>query len=142
MNLLDILPTILYLFLFLLTEYWFFIKRFNLVSRLVVGIWIVSSFFAVLYEIETFPLYSDVSVIPFLYLFVCFFISLYPLVKYGDYVVSEENIEVSFYKKIMWIFIVISIIPFVENLIYVLHNFTSESSASSLSDVYDEKIYL
>ncbi len=115
-------------------------KSHPLVSYIIL-IWIFSSGLSIYFLCSYPELYSNITLLPFVFLHVCFIITLLPIYYNSPYYEEEgPSIDLCTYKNVMKFFIVISIIPFIENSIYVISSYNA-SDTSSLADTYDEKMY-
>ncbi len=101
-----------------------------------------SSFFAFLFHLTIPDNYVRISIPPYLYLLFCFFLSIIPIIKADKNIACIELSDrtILFYKKIMIFFIVISILPAIENLKFFLTSYTG-SESSALAEMYDDKMY-
>ena len=136
----EFLPSIYYSLGFILI-FWYLVKHnCNNMSKYIVAIWIVSSIYALIVHVLISGNYSKISFLPYIYLHICFLVSLYPVIKF-DYLKKKklENIYIKPYQILLYGFILVSIIPFIENLMYVLQTYSS-SNAAGLADVYSDKM--
>lgn len=134
-------PTLLYFCAFLALLGWLYVKKYSLVSLYIVGIWCVSSFFAILFQYAFDVKYEKISILPYAFLFICFCISFLPIVKCHKKMEDSTPCVLSgFLDKLIWIFIFASIIPFFENLRYVISSYGAIDT-SGLADAYDDKMY-
>lgn len=134
-------PTLLYFCAFVALFLWLYVKKYSFVPLYIVGIWCVSSFFAVLFQFAFDVKYERISILPYAFLFICFCISILPIVKCHQKM--EDSIPCvpsGFLDKLIWIFILASIIPFYENLRYVISSYGAIDT-SGLADAYDDKMY-
>jgi len=140
MNFNDLLPTILYTTAFAVLLIFLFIKKKGAISKFLVTVWLISSISAIIFQLLV-PFYEKITYLPYLFLFSCFFISLAPIIRYEN---ISEKFNYSQNNKIlisvMWFFVIVSIVPFLENLHQVLTS-TSSSNASAIADMYDSKMY-
>ena len=135
----EFLPSIYYSLGFILI-FWYLVKyNCNNMSKYIVAIWIVSSIYALIVHVLISGNYSKISFLPYIYLHICFLVSLYPVVKF-DYFKEKklENIYIKPYQILLYGFILVSIIPFIENLMYVLQTYSSGNAG--LADVYSDKM--
>ena len=135
------LPVIYYVTFFLLLLVLLFRARCNNISKYIVAIWLTSSVFAlVFYYLTEEMLYRRIDFIPFVFMHLCFILSVFPVIRVKipqkEYSMSQVNITL--YKNILCFFIILSIVPFVENLKQVL---SLGSSDSELAEIYDSKMY-
>lgn len=134
-------PTFLYFVAFVALFSWLYVKKYSLVPLYIVGIWCVSSFFAILFQLAFDVKYERLSILPYVFLFICFCISLIPIVKCQK---GMENaipcMDFGFLDKIILVFILLSLIPFYENLRYVISSYGA-ADTSGLADMYNDKMY-
>lgn len=141
-NMLEYLyPTFIYFLAFVALFWLLYVKKFSLVPLYIVGIWCVSSFFAILFQLAFDVKYEKLSILPYVFLFICFCISLFPIVKCQK---RMENaipcVTFGLFDKIIWVFILLSLIPFYENLRYVISSYGAIDT-SGLADMYNDKMY-
>ena len=130
--------TILYVLAFILLFVWAVKFKINYIVRYIIIIWVISAASALIFQMSSLG-YRDLSILPYAFLFICFLISLYPLRYVQDASAKGvEKINPTFYRYLILAFVIVSIIPFIENLNYVLHTFGTDSQ--SLSDMYDNKM--
>lgn len=134
----EFFSTVLYVVGFLFLFIWLVWKKKSLLSKYIVLIWLVSSIFALLYQINVPFFYSKLEILPYIYLFFCFFIMVWPLFDLRIDKRELQGLNLKYYRYVMFVFVVVSIIPFIENLLYVLQTFNNDSS--SLADMYDNKM--
>ena len=134
-------PTFIYFLAFVALFWLLYVKKFSLVPLYIVGIWCVSSFFAILFQLAFDVKYEKLSILPYVFLFICFCISLFPIVKCQK---RMENaipcVTFGLFDKIIWVFILLSLIPFYENLRYVISSYGAIDT-SGLADMYNDKMY-
>lgn len=117
----EYINVLLYLLLFIIL----YRKKCNKVAILATGIWLLSAVIGLLYVQMPVPIYKnalghDLTFAPFLYLFVCFFITLLPLLS------SREDVCVIYTTKkhllypFLWILAVCALFPFLESLFYLI----------------------
>lgn len=141
-NMLEYLyPTFVYFLSFVTLFLWLYVKKYSLVPLYIVGIWCVSSFFAILFQLAYDVKYEKLSILPYVFLFICFCISLFPIVKCQK---RMENtipcMTFSLFDKIIWVFVLLSLIPFYENMRYVISSYGAIDT-SGLADMYNDKMY-
>lgn len=141
-NMLEYLyPTFLYFLAFVALFGWLYIKKYSLVPLYIVGIWCVSSFFAILFQLAFDVKYEKLSIFPYVFLFICFCISLFPIVKCQKRIENAiPCVTFGLFDKIIWVFILLSLIPFYENLRYVISSYGAIDT-SGLADMYNDKMY-
>lgn len=134
-------PTFVYFLSFVTLFLWLYVKKYSLVPLYIVGIWCVSSFFAILFQLAYDVKYEKLSILPYVFLFICFCISLFPIVKCQK---RMENtipcMTFSLFDKIIWVFVLLSLIPFYENMRYVISSYGAIDT-SGLADMYNDKMY-
>lgn len=117
----EYINVLLYLLLFIIL----YRRKCNKVAILATGIWLLSAVIGLLYVQMPVPIYKnalghDLTFAPFLYLFVCFFITLLPLLS------SREDVCVIYTTKkhllypFLWILAVCALFPFLESLFYLI----------------------
>lgn len=117
----EYINVLLYLLLFIIL----YRRKCNKVAILATGIWLLSAVIGLLYVQMPVPIYKnalghDLTFAPFLYLFVCFFITLIPLLS------SREDVCVIYTTKkhllypFLWILAVCALFPFLESLFYLI----------------------
>ena len=136
----ELTPTVFYASLFVTLFIWMIIARKNAISKFIVGIWVFSTIAAIIFQMLM-PFYSKIQYGPYIFLFVCFFVSLQPLSS-CDKMVERFNFKQNnkIIKAVMWGFVIISIIPLFENLNQVLVS-TTASNGSAIADMYNSKMY-
>lgn len=139
-NLYKVLPTILYFLGFCGILVFLFCKHKDVTIKYIVGIWCVSSFFAIIYQWADSFHYNELSIIPYLFLIVCFLLTLFPLFNRSDLALTSlPDVNFKLLKVIIYLFVVFSIVPFFENLVHFVSTY-SVSDTSGLADTYEEKM--
>lgn len=141
-NMLEYLyPTFIYFLAFVALFGWLYVKKYSSVPLYIVGIWCVSSFFAILFQLAFDVKYEKLSILPYVFLFICFCISLFPIVKCQKRMENAiPSVTFGLFDKIIWVFILLSLIPFYENLRYVISSYGAIDT-SGLADMYNDKMY-
>lgn len=117
----EYINVLLYLLLFIIL----YRRKCNKVAILATGIWLLSAVIGLLYVQMPVPIYKnalghELTFAPFLYLFVCFFITLLPLLS------SREDVRVIYTTKkhllypFLWVLAVCALFPFLESLFYLI----------------------
>lgn len=117
----EYINVLLYLLLFIIL----YRRKCNKVAILATGIWLLSAVIGLLYVQMPVPIYKnalghELTFAPFLYLFVCFFITLLPLLS------SREDVCVIYTTKkhllypFLWVLAVCALFPFLESLFYLI----------------------
>ena len=117
----EYINVLLYLLLFIIL----YRRKCNKVAILATGIWLLSAVIGLLYVQMPVPIYKnalghELTFAPFLYLFVCFFITLLPLLS------NREDVRVIYTTKkhllypFLWILAVCALFPFLESLFYLI----------------------
>jgi len=134
-------PTFIYFLAFVALFGWLYVKKYSSVPLYIVGIWCVSSFFAILFQLAFDVKYEKLSILPYVFLFICFCISLFPIVKCQKRMENAiPSVTFGLFDKIIWVFILLSLIPFYENLRYVISSYGAIDT-SGLADMYNDKMY-
>lgn len=137
----QLMPTIIYAVCFVLILFWTFKRHANITTKYIVFIWVISASFAIIFQSMVSSLYNRITYLPYLFMILCFYISIIPIIKNGNKMTSfTDNIDSRLFINVMWGFIIISIIPFYENLRFVLST-TSSSNGAIIADIYDSKMY-
>lgn len=117
----EYINVLLYLLLFIIL----YRRQCNKVAILATGIWLLSAVIGLVYVQMPVPIYKnalghELTFAPFLYLFVCFFITLLPLLS------NKEDVRVIYTTKkhllypFLWILAVCALFPFLESLFYLI----------------------
>lgn len=125
-------------FFFLLIWTFAVFFRKNALLSYVVSIWLVSSIIAVIIHALTPWTETNITLLPFIYFQICFLISLYPVCKFKDNVIS--SVQISNPILLDYFVLIISflaIVPFIENIQHMLASYSGDTSV--LSDIYNEK---
>lgn len=111
----------------------------NAIFKYIVFIWAVSSLFSILFYYES-NKYLNITLFPYLFLLLCFFISILPFYYFDDNRLKKITIGNSlFFKMTVWGLAIISFLPFCENMIHLVSSFSLDNS-SALADVYEDKM--
>lgn len=110
-------------------------------------IWAISSFFSILYlESAACHIYlQHLTLLPFIWLFVCFLISFIPLYRTNSISTSVPICNISVLKILIYIICITSFLPFVENLYYILSghlNFYQLVESKDLGTTVDPRKHL
>lgn len=141
LNIESVYPTFFYALLYVLTLVYLIKGKKQLYVIYIASVWTISAVTAVFFHSATTFLYKNVSVIPFIYLFSAFAISLWSISNHKRLTLYEPNDRLyKLLEKAMCFFIIISIVPFFENLSYVLTTTNSDNS-TAIADMYDSKMY-
>ena len=136
----NLTPTIIYALSFIFLLIWLILSKKNVISKYITAIWLCSSIAAIFFQILM-PYYEKISLIPYVYMLICFFLSLRPVMAYDSFIGRFDfNQNNNLLVYVMWFFVLISIIPFFENLKQVLISINS-SNGMDIADVYDSKMY-
>lgn len=137
----SIFPTICYVLGFVAIFLYMLRKKCDPVALYCVFVWIISSVYALVFQsMMSQWMYFDISFLPYIFLIICFTLTITPVCKGAHFVRNEYLINnIKIYKMIMFFFIIVSIIPFYENLKYVLFSYGA-ANTNSLADMYDDKM--
>jgi len=126
----------LLLFLTLLI-YWFKKKTFDL-GFLILTVWTISSFFSVYCFIEqNVTIRYSVELAPLLFLYLSLIYSFSPILKLKDNTILKLSGNKRFIYILSLFVIGISIIPFFENLIHLLKNYSSSNFNENIVQIND-----
>ena len=110
----------------------------NLLPYLVL-VWAISAIFAVVMHWLLPDNEPNITLLPFLFLQVCFLISIYPIANFNSRCLTNIRVANPLLLKYLIIFFaVIAIVPFFENLIHVLTVYRGDTN--QLSDIYNDKM--
>lgn len=141
MEIYQLLSTFIYAFFFIILLVWLFIKHKNGIAKYITIIWVVSTISAFFFQFIIGNVYNKISFVPYFFIIICFLLSIYPIIKNGNIserIDSTQSTKILSY--VMWFFIIISIIPFIENLFQVLKS-VNTSNNEIIADIYDSKMY-
>ena len=113
-------------------------RREYMVYIYIVSLWTFSSLASIVYG-TALNLLDDLRVMPYAFLFVCLLVSFYPFYRNDK---SINGITIGNWKMFKYVIVglgVISVLPFLENLIHVLTTYKS-SNSDAISDLYYEKM--
>lgn len=135
------LPVIYYIFGYLVLLGLLFRCHHSILSKYLVLIWLGSSVLSlVFYYLTEDLLYNRIGFIPFVFIHLCFFVSIIPIIKSPlTREINISHVNIILYKRILYCFIFVSIVPFLENLLQVLTG--ANSSGNDLAEMYDSKMY-
>jgi oligosaccharide repeat unit polymerase len=95
------------------------------ISTYIIAVWFVSSIMSVFY-VMAWGSFDRVSIYPYLYLWICFLIFLYPISKFNPKCLNDIKVENHLFLK--WLIIglsIIAILPLIENTIQAISVLTS-----------------
>ena len=135
------MPTIFYAFCFVLILFWTVKRHTNIITKYIVSIWVGSASLAIIFQSMVPFLYERITYSPYVFMIVCFCISIIPIIKNSKRMTTfKDNINSRLLVYVMWGFIIVSIVPFYENLREVLTT-TSSNNGAAIADMYDSKMY-
>ena len=108
------------------------------VSKLILAEWIVSSVFTLIYTYFVLGGYVTFNFWPVLYWDICYLIYLFPVLKIDIQYIDVSDKFVNYSINILTLFGVLSILPLCENLVYLIQNYSSQSS--SILEMYEDKM--
>ena len=112
----------------------------NAVVKYLLFAWLLSSAFSIMFYVDDPTKHPDITLIPYLYLQICFLISIYPIARFNEE--SLADITVARPKWLLYLMVllsVVSILPFIENLIHLLFAYSKDNS-DILFDMYIDKM--
>lgn len=126
------------IFFFCLLLYCVFKQNKSGVSKLVLVEWLISCIFTYIYTYFLLEANVDFDFLPVLYWDVCYLIYLFPVLglEVRKIDASEKFVEYSI--TLLTIFGVLSLLPFYENLVYLVENYSKQSSA--ILEMYEDKM--
>lgn len=133
------LPTLCYCMSFIILLYFQVKYRTNIAAKYINIIWIASSSFAFAFQYVLPGPYEDITLLPYIFLFICFLISLWPIIKLTHLDSRDiEQPQLGLFKVVIYFFIAISIVPFYENFIHVIR--TYDQTNNNLAEIYEDKM--
>lgn len=101
-------------------------KRFT-VGTFIISIWTVSSVCAIFYEqFNLFGHLKDITLIPYLYLFVCFFFMVWPFILFDESKISFIKVSPQKVRLLAFFIGLIALLPFLESLLFYMHNYNQQ----------------
>ena len=124
--------------IFILLIYLFYTKR-PLISKILVGIWLISFICACIYA--QYGLFGMVNIqyMSLLYFDICILTFLYPLIMNDitfNYVISENSVRIC--ERLLLVLGVLFTVPFIENVVHFKNTFSDPSDL--ILDVYTDKM--
>lgn len=119
--------------------YFFFKKKCTLILSYIIAIWAFSAFLGIFYtqsEVYREGMFK-LSLIPFLFLFICFIISLYPFINQRQEIFHISYYNTKYLNIFSWFVVIISFFPFIE-LIYRLMILISSGQFFYLGAMYKD----
>lgn len=134
----EYINVLLYLLLFIIL----YRRKCNKVAILATGIWLLSAVIGLVYVQMPDPLYKnalghELTFAPFLYLFVCFFIFLLPLLSNKEDICVIYTTKKNLLHYILCSLAVCSLFPFLESLFYLV-NLVITGKFMTMAANYDE----
>lgn len=134
----EYINVLLYLLLFIIL----YRRKCNKVAILATGIWLLSAVIGLLYVQMPAPIYknalgNNLTFIPFLYLFVCFFITLVPLLSNKESICVIYTTKKHLLYPFLWILAICSLLPFLESLFYLI-GLVSTGKFMAMAANYDD----
>ncbi len=110
----------------------------NTFIKYIIAIWTISSLFSIIYYNAS-KEYTRITIMPYIFFIVSMLCILYPMAAYNDkrMIITLNNAYA--FKCVVVFLCIISILPFIENIIHVISTY-SISSSSALADIYDDKM--
>ena len=113
----------------------------GLIPIYICSIWLISALLAILFHAAASFSYQRIAYLPYVYMHLCFLLSFLPIIKIekmnrSRFEMKNDKIIVS----IMYFFVIVSIVPFIENLNYFLTSYGGDSTVD-LAEVYNDKMY-
>lgn len=105
----------------------------------IIFIWTLSSIASIVYYSALPYNYANIELIPYVFLIICLLLSFYPFCTCDD---SIKQISIGnkwLFDKIILAIGIISILPFIENLIHVISTYGADNT-NTLADVYSDKM--
>lgn len=108
------------------------------ILRYVLLIWMISSIFSIIFY-EASQEYDRITILPYIFLLVCLSLSFLPFYFYNDRhsVILINNRSV--FEKIILIFCLVSVLPFIENSFHLIKTYSFDNS-DQLASLYADKM--
>jgi oligosaccharide repeat unit polymerase len=104
------------------------------------SVWAVSSIFSLIFYLLDPVRHPNITLIPYLFLQVCFFISIYPIRKFKNESINKIKVTSPLLLVYFCVFLsIISILPFFENVIHFFSVYIDESGVG-LVGIYEDKM--
>lgn len=129
-----IIQVLFFLVLFLCSRY----KFRDILLQYMTIIWVVSSIFSVLYFNAMYFGDNTFYIEPLIYFDICILLFVAPLPKLQSMAIEDSDITINNINRLMLLLGIISILPFVENIIYLLTTYSAQDS--SIVDMYQDKM--
>lgn len=113
-------------------------RRDNKLYIFIVFVWTLSSFASLVYG-TALGLLDNLRIAPYMFLFCCLFISFYPFYRKDSSICGITIGSWHLFKYVIIGIGIISILPFIENLLHVITTYNS-SNSDALADVYSDKM--
>lgn len=126
------------IFFFCFLLYWVFKQNKSGVSKIILVEWLISCIFTYVYTYFRLETDVDFDFLPVLYWDVCYLIYLFPVlgIEVRKIDASDKFVE---YSIIFLMFLgILSLLPFYENLVYLIKNYAIQSS--TILEIYEDKM--
>lgn len=105
----------------------------------IIFIWTLSSIASIIYYFAIPYNFTEIKIIPYIFLVLCLLISFYPFYTRDDIIKQISIGNERLFNKIIIAIGIISILPFFENLIHIISTYGA-TNTDTIADVYEEKM--
>lgn len=105
----------------------------------IVFVWALSSVASIIYYSALPYNYERVTIFPYIFLFICLLLSFYPFYTNDDNIKNISIGNIKLFNTIIFVLGIVSILPFIENLIHIISTYGA-TNTDSLADVYSDKM--
>jgi len=122
------------LYIILLYSYWIKNKYLN-IGVFILSIWAFAATIGIYYETENIIGHiRPITLFPYIYLFVCTFFMFFPILQFRNQYLKTIIVNLKCVNIMSAFIIVVTIIPFCENLIYFVTHFSTSDSTEIISN--------
>ncbi|MDR1582434.1 MAG: oligosaccharide repeat unit polymerase [Prevotellaceae bacterium] len=104
----------------------------------ILSIWLASSVFSIFHVIAS-DSFERLSLLPSLYFYACFLISLYPVYKFDENCLKNIRVNEVMLNIFIWGISAVAIIPFFENLIHLIDSYLLHPDTYSMYSMYEKR---
>lgn len=105
----------------------------------IIFIWTLSSIASIIYYFAVPYNFTEIRIIPYIFLILCLLISFYPFYTRDDSIKQISIGNEKLFNKMIIAIGIISILPFFENLIHIISTYGA-TNTDTIADVYEEKM--
>lgn len=105
----------------------------------IIFIWTLSSIASIIYYLAVPDNYTEIKIIPYIFLVLCLLISFYPFYTRDDSIKQIFIGNERLFNKMIIAIGIISILPFCENLIHIISTYGA-TNTDTIADIYEDKM--